>query len=124
MIQLPSQVKVGPYLYQVHHRDEEWYDQTESHGQCHNSKQQIDVYVTGNDRVDLDTLWHEINHALWWMFNLEEKKDDEEKIVRTLSTGQLMVLVDNPQLQKLFREVVFHAHPKHEECAYTTSILP
>lgn len=93
-------------MFTVHAQDKEWYEAHEVQGLCQTSKLRIDVHLSEDDRFTFDTLWHEINHALWWVLNLKEKKDDEERIVRSLTTGQLMVLADNWQLRSLISEVL------------------
>lgn len=47
-----------------------------------------------------DTLLHEILHAVYFVWNLEDK-DDEERTVTGLSTGLSTVLHDNPELVEL-----------------------
>lgn len=45
----------------------------------------------------LDTLIHECLHAIYEHYELS-KKDDEERVVATLSHGLTALFVDNPKL--------------------------
>lgn len=45
----------------------------------------------------IDTVLHELNHVIFWAYNLEEK-DSEERICATLATAYLQVWRDNPKL--------------------------
>lgn len=44
-----------------------------------------------------DTLIHELNHAIYWVYGIKSE-DDEERTVSTLSTGLVQVFRDNPWL--------------------------
>lgn len=96
---LPTNIKIGSYNYKVKPIfDNEWNRSHENYGLCQNQDSVISVFITGNDSIDVDTLWHEVKHAIWFFMGLEEKEDDEEKIVSKLTAGELMVLKDNPEL--------------------------
>lgn len=105
--QLPEHVKVGLYTYEIIEADDEFSKVTgeEVHGLCVPHTNQIYVRLTGNKVIDADTLWHEIKHALWHLFSLRDN-DDEERIVATLSSGELMILRDNPELFEFLMDVV------------------
>ena len=108
MIELPSQLKIGPYDYEVMQMDEEHRKvmiNEDLFGSHHTENSKIVVYLTGNSSIDVNTLWHEIKHALWFLFGLQDS-DDEERIVNALSNGELMVLKDNPELLELITSVV------------------
>lgn len=45
----------------------------------------------------VDTVLHEIGHALWWSYTLEDA-DKEERIVSTQATGWAQIFRDNPAL--------------------------
>lgn len=108
MIELPSQLKIGPYDYEVVQVDEQSRKvmiNENLFGSHHPEACKIIIYLTDNDEVNLNTLWHEIKHAIWFLFGLQDS-DDEERIVNTLSSGELMVLKDNPELLELVTTVV------------------
>ena len=95
---LPAHVKVGPYYIQINQRDDLWREAKEVYGRYHSGYQVIDL-VTENltDVFILDTLLHEIMHAIHFVGNLNDN-DDEERIVTTMATGLVGVFVDNPDL--------------------------
>lgn len=45
----------------------------------------------------VDTLLHEITHAIWWAYGLEDD-DKEERIVRTMGAAWAQIWRDNPHL--------------------------
>ena len=45
----------------------------------------------------IDTLLHEVHHAIWWAYGIQDS-DAEERTVSTLSYALLQVLRDNPEL--------------------------
>jgi hypothetical protein len=47
--------------------------------------------------IDIDTLWHEIQHAIFTLSRIRGG-DDEERIVTVMATWQIKVLKDNPKL--------------------------
>ena len=53
----------------------------------------------------VDTLLHEINHAIYWAYGLEDD-DKEERIVGTFGTAQMALFRDNPWLTKWIGEAL------------------
>lgn len=53
--------------------------------------------------IILHTLIHEINHAIFWLYNIE-KDDDEERIVNTMANAWVQVYKDNPKLVEFIRK--------------------
>ena len=88
-------IRIGYRQYQV----KAWSDAelltTESYGQC--DKQRAIIYVCTHLDDDLvaDTLLHEILHAIWHEYGLQDD-DREERIVHTLASGFIQVMKDNP----------------------------
>ena len=106
MIQLPRNIKVGPFVFSVIGRSENWSHEHECNGLCHTEHHSIDIVTERrNAGFILDTLLHEISHAIWWAMDLKDE-DKEEEIVRRMSTGWSMVYVDNPRLLEYIEESV------------------
>ena len=99
-MKLPSFVKVGPFKFTISQETETWSSTNECQGRCNYNTHHIEV-VTENRTIShvLDTLLHEISHAVWWSMDLADS-DKEEPIVRRMSTGWTQVFVDNPELVK------------------------
>jgi len=96
---LPAAVKVGPFDYQLVVKEviacpgigEAW-------GVCMNNNQVIELARMWPSPVKaVDTLIHEIMHALFSVWNIPDRPD-EETAVGSLSTGLTAVLFDNPEL--------------------------
>jgi hypothetical protein len=51
-----------------------------------------------------DTLFHEISHAIWYVYRLSDE-DKEERIVGTLATAWTQVLRDNPWILDWYKAV-------------------
>lgn len=62
----------------------------------------------------LDTLIHEINHFISYINNLDVASD-EEGIVTRMSSGMAAVLIDNPELGKLYGRLVRDLNKELEE---------
>ena len=58
---------------------------------------EISICTDYPDDQNVDSLLHEIGHAIWWAYNIEES-DPEERVVRTQATAWTQVFRDNPQL--------------------------
>lgn len=54
-----------------------------------------------------DTLLHEIGHAIWWAYNIQDE-DKEERVVATTATAWTQILRDNPDLLRFINETL---HP-------------
>lgn len=68
--------------------------------------QRIEIMTPSIDGLNqLDTVLHEVFHAIYWAYNIEDR-DDEERTVATLATGLTQVLRDNPQVLKYINETL------------------
>jgi hypothetical protein len=57
----------------------------------------IRVDATVDPMKVLNTLIHEINHAVYWAYGLEDE-DKEERVVSTMAIGWTQIYRDNPHL--------------------------
>jgi hypothetical protein len=58
-----------------------------------------------NDQIEAETLLHEILHAIWSAWGLRDnKRDDQERIVSTLSVGLATVFSANARLVTYLKE--------------------
>lgn len=102
---LPKAIKVGPHSFSVVERNKKWVEEHAAEGMCDFSSYTIEVNVQHRPSCVLDTLVHEIFHAIYFTYNMTVG-DDEERLVRTGSTGWLAVLSDNPALVKFINKVI------------------
>ncbi len=103
-LKLPDRIKIGPYQFFVRERNVAWLQSRGVYGLCHVGELTIDVVTEVDSVIVLDTLIHEIYHALWHTLDIHEG-DNEERIVTVLSTGFTAVLMDNPKLDTLINKV-------------------
>jgi|TARA_R110000772_G_scaffold218902_1_gene329491 hypothetical protein len=62
-------------------------------------------YITSRIRIEenlkgpplVDTVIHEVLHAIWKLGQLKDKKEDEERAVSVMATYLTQVLRDNPE---------------------------
>jgi len=102
-MQLPDKIKVGPYTFDIAERTEAWHRQTGDYGSMVFEDLQINIVTSHRPRaLVVDTLIHEIFHAIWEAGHLTDK-DDEEKIVATLATWWLLTWNENEELQKFVK---------------------
>lgn len=98
-VALPSSIRVAAFDVKVidwdhlaaatHNKFGEW--------SCVECAIRIDSTV--NPMKVLDTLLHEINHAIYWSYGMMDD-DKEERIVGTMATAWAQIYRDNPHLTK------------------------
>lgn len=93
---LPSPIRVGGFEYKVYERDDFARSQGEF-GQCDNDTSTILIAKDLTKQMQVNTLIHELFHAIYYVYNIEEK-DEEERIVNTFANGWHQVLSDSPAL--------------------------
>jgi hypothetical protein len=72
----------------------------ENLGQCDHKKMLICIEEDQVPVEELDTVIHEILHAIWYQMSIGEGPMEEEPIVRRTANGLLQVILDNPVLLK------------------------
>lgn len=104
--QLPATVRIGPFDFGL----EKWplLEATAASrwGECDKALLKIRVqerFPTNHKAVD--TLLHEICHAIYWAFNIMDE-DGEERTVQAMSTGWTSVFRDNPWLSGWIKEAL------------------
>lgn len=103
----PKNLKVGAYDWVIDMvddlRDKE--NGEKLYGQCDPTCLTIRLNaMIDSEQIKAETLWHEILHAIWSHFHMEEKVD-EEQAVACLSTGIVMVMRDNPHVKEYFWKI-------------------
>jgi len=63
-----------------------------------NSRIRIEEKLVG--AVLVDTVLHEINHAIWAIGNLKTEKEEEERAVSVMASYWTQIFRDNPELIK------------------------
>jgi hypothetical protein len=103
MAEMPTRIKVGPYVYEVS-RDEAWLraqEHSRSGGLRGATDHQALRIVVGPDLapgMQRQTLWHEVKHAVLEAMTMShDKRTDEDWIARS-APSELAVLRNNPGL--------------------------
>lgn len=103
---IPDTIRVGPFdmaIRLIHHREAE----AEQRWGCfHSVSQAIEIqedFPTAQKAAD--TLLHEIGHAIYWTYGINDK-DNEERIVSTFATGWVQVYQDNPWLMNWIKRAI------------------
>lgn len=95
----PKRLRVGYRHYQIHPWSLQDMERNEQWGECDKTRGEIFVCTESDPLVVLDTLLHELFHAIWNEYNVG-KDSEEEPTVHMLAAGLTQVLYDNPQLLK------------------------
>jgi hypothetical protein len=90
----PDHVKIGSVIYTVHLLSD---DNTEYFGRTLQFAQRIYLNPQMSADMAVDTLLHEITHAIWSVVGLESRAT-EERVAATVGTWMHMVLRDNPDV--------------------------
>lgn len=106
-LKLPSNIiKIGPYDYIVRYMDIITVDSTDMIG-THLSEYRIIQLATCLDRFSLvQTLMHEINHAIMDVLILKKKRSEDD-FCEIFSSGWIMVYRDNPWLFDWIQKLLF-----------------
>lgn len=65
-------------------------------------------FVNTNDTDTADTVIHETLHGIWSAFDLEHE-DIEEHVIKTLATGIVTVMYDNPKFFPSLQRMIDNA---------------
>lgn len=96
-MELPKQVKIGWRVFRIEAFDPLEAIGKDRYGECNKVSGVIRVDTVHGARQSAETLLHEILHAMFSIFRMREK-DDEEDIVQTASHGLASIWVDNPDV--------------------------
>ncbi len=96
---IPNVVRIGPYDWEV-----ELFESHAVHGITENHKFKILLEDNKNKLRTLETLVHEIKHAICTSYHIEIT--DEEEVVTRISAAWTQVYRDNPELVKFIGRCV------------------
>jgi len=111
---LPEKIKIGPHVFTVISRDQAWFDENRMYGRMYSTELTIEVCLNFSPTVVLDTFLHEVLHAVYFVYGME-CKDNEERTVGVMSTGLTQVLVDNPTLLKCINKLAVASDSSQEK---------
>lgn len=79
------------------------------YGECSSFELKIRIDETLVPVQMVDTLLHEIGHAIYWAYNIEDE-DKEERIVSTQATAWTQIFRDNPELLSFITQSLHGGH--------------
>jgi hypothetical protein len=95
---LPQSIRVGPYDVAVVLVDA-FEDDDDCYGYFSNDPPTIQLLQRyASPVLAVDTVLHEIAHAIWWASALPKKRCDEERAIAALAPGFVQVFRDHPEL--------------------------
>lgn len=103
---LPKIVRVAGYDIRIELMSTHMATSMQRYGEFSSIEQTIRLQCEMPSRFKaVDTFLHEVNHAIFWAYGLEDD-DKEERIVSTFSTAQMTLFRDNPWLTKWIAEAL------------------
>jgi hypothetical protein len=95
---LPDMIRIGPFDFAIEKMETRDSWSRGIYGQCSTILQTIAIvrHMPSRHKA-VDTLLHEILHALWWERDIEDA-DKEERTVACLGTALTALYRDNPWL--------------------------
>lgn len=97
-------VKVGHLVYRVCEMTPEEAEEIEAYGVTNHRTCTIKINSTQDFRRQVETLWHEIKHAVHEIVDLDDGCKEED-YCRRAAPLEISVLCSNPQLLSLIRKV-------------------
>jgi hypothetical protein len=97
MLNLPQVLRIGAFDFRVESWEHMAAAAAGKFGEFSAIEMVIRVDQTVNHYKVIDTLLHEVHHAIWWAYGIQDS-DAEERIVNILSSALLQVFRDNPEL--------------------------
>ncbi len=106
MQKLPVNIRVGAWDFSI----EKWHANRAAGarrwGECSCTEMRISIQQDMPNRAQaMHTFLHEVSHAVWWAFGVEDE-DKEERTVNLSSCGWVCVYRDNPWLLDWLKECV------------------
>lgn len=92
-MKIPAKVKVAGHIYTIEPCDDVWVDDSDKWGLCDRQKLVIKYFEGLPESRKVDTVLHEIMHALYYEYDLQSARSEEEFVTR-LSTGLHQVFLD------------------------------
>ena len=101
-MKLPKSLKIGLYDYEI--KELPMNMSGDVYGDASSAEKVIRVTQYYGDVKTVETLVHEVFHAIYHEWYMDEK-DDEERLVATFSNAFCVVLQQNPELLALLKKL-------------------
>jgi hypothetical protein len=98
MRDLPRSLRIAGYDITI----EEWNHHAAQASSRYGEFSSIEQTIRVSDKIvnlpkRVDTVLHEIHHAIWWAYGIHDR-DNQERIVSVLGTAWMQIWRDNPAL--------------------------
>jgi len=103
--ELPDKIKVAGYDIKIINWHPLQAGNVQRYGEFSSHLLEIKIDMSASDGRVLDILLHEIYHAVYWAYDIQDE-DKEERIVNVFSTAMNQVYLDNPDLLRYINESV------------------
>lgn len=102
---LPKKIKIAAFDFTISEWPTHEANTDRAYGDCRPTIASIRVDTSIPDKYKvLDTLLHEINHAIYWAYGFEDE-DKQERICGTFATAWAAVYRDNPELVEFIQTI-------------------
>lgn len=104
-MKLPDKIRIGQFDFKI----ESWHpvnaQASGKYGEFSFHEMMIRVDVSLNNQMVLDTLLHEINHAIQHVFIIHDD-DKEERIVHIYAGAWMQIYRDNPEFMNYLNSTI------------------
>ena len=103
----PKTLRVMGRDYMIVFEKEATFKSSDS-GLCDNQKMVITILEDQHTAEEIDTVIHELLHAIWHHMSMGEHPPEEEVLVRKMAGGLTQVLLDNKQFGLYINAIYDH----------------
>jgi len=97
MIDFPKSVKVANHIIKIIEWTDKEANAQNQFGEFSGNELIIRINTELHQSLIIETLWHEILHAIYWSYNIKDD-DKEERTITVFATGISQVMSDNPKV--------------------------
>lgn len=101
---IPKKIKLGPFKIRIETWSRSQAAAIGKFGEWSPCEQTIRVDLAQVPAVLITTLMHELNHAIYWAYRLEDG-DRQERVVDVMATAWAQLFLDNPSLIELLTHI-------------------
>ena len=110
-MELPSSIRVGAYDIEVQWWRPVYANDRERFGEFSQYEQAIRIDRGLKPQKLLDTVLHELNHAVYWIYGLKDE-DEEERVVQVYATAWTQIWRDNPDFHEWVGKIAYKCNFK------------